>query len=64
MPKVEVFRSMDQVKRRYMPKSYAEELEREKLKRMTPDEQAHYIGNKMAQETLREIEKSLKRNNA
>lgn len=55
---------MDQVRMRYMPKSYIEEMEKERIVRMTPDEQAHYIGNKMAQETLRNIEKSLKRNNA
>jgi len=61
MPKNEVFRSMDQIMKRYRPMGYAEELEREKLKNMTPDEQARYVGNKMAQQTLKTIYRAMKR---
>jgi len=50
-----VFHSFDDIERTYFPSGYAARKEQEKLARMTPDEQARYIGERLAEESLKKI---------
>ncbi|MFH0830369.1 MAG: hypothetical protein V1887_04400 [Candidatus Aenigmatarchaeota archaeon] len=62
--KIDVFYSIAQIEKRFLPNAYAKRAEREeqeKLAGMTPEEQAHYVGNKMAQETLKGICRAMKK---
>jgi|GEM_PF-4237937 len=62
--KGKVFHSIDEVWRTYFPKDYEKRQEEERMKRMTPEEQARYLGHKWAQEILKEVEKDLEKLNS
>jgi hypothetical protein len=53
-----VIRSIDEFERTYLPKYHAEKQERERMERMTPKQQAKYLGKKWADEIFAEIKKA------
>lgn len=48
-----MFRSLDDVKREYFPRSYEREKDIEKFEKMTPEEKGNYFGKKTIEKIKR-----------